>query len=205
MNNKISHLASSLPIPRGRALVIRSVIFVLGFLLFSGLVWAFLWYFGTYLERPLHGLAPYAYGAVFLANLLASATVVIPGTGLSIALGAATKFDPFWVAVAMSLGTTLGEATAYLAGYWGGAAVARHHPPMYHRAEAWMRRYGFWAVFVVALFPLVIFDIVGIVAGVLRLPMWKFLLATYAGRLPRSFVEIYAGGRVIQWIMGLFS
>lgn len=64
-----------------------------------------------------------------------------------------------------------------------------------------MNRYGVWAVFFVALFPIVLFDIIGLVAGALRLPVWKFLLATWAGRLVRAFFEAYVGVGLIRFIL----
>jgi membrane protein YqaA with SNARE-associated domain len=48
--------------------------------------------------------------------------------------------------------------------------------------------------------PVLIFDLVGIIAGALRLPMWKFLLATYAGRLPRSLIEVYVGFQALPFV-----
>ena len=40
-------------------------------------------------------------------------------------------------------------------------------------------------------------DLAGIAAGALRFPFRKFLLACFAGRLPRSFIEAYLG----WWIL----
>lgn len=39
-----------------------------------------------------------------------------------------------------------------------------------------MKRYGGLAIFLFAFFPLLIFDFVGIAAGVFRFPLRKFLL-----------------------------
>ncbi len=187
-------------------MVIRFVISLGGFLLFSALLVGLMRYFMAYLGRPVQQFAFFAYGAVFIVSMLTSATVLIPApTGLPFALAAATTFNPIWVAVAMSLGSTLGNTTSYMAGYLGGAALARHRPPLYQRAEGWMRRYGIWSVFFLALFPLFIFELGAIAAGAARLPLWQFLLATFAGRLPRAFVEIYTGGKLFHILFGLFG
>lgn len=50
-----------------------------------------------------------------------------------------------------------------------------------------MRRHGTATVFFFSITWLP-FDFVGIVAGALRFPFWKFFLATIAGRLPRTFL-----------------
>ena len=76
----------------------------------------------------------------------------------------------------------------------------RSYSDAYANAERWMRRYGWGALTIFAFFPFLVFDLVGIIAGVLRLPLWRFLLATYAGRLPRSFVEAYFGFQVFPFL-----
>ena len=154
------------------------------------------------LESSLPGLAYYAYGAVFLVTLVSSATVVLPAPALAFVLAVASRWDPIYVALASSLGSTLGEVTSYLLGLWAGAAVSRRRPELYRRAMGWMHRYGLLAVWFVAFFPVMVFDLVGMAAGALRMPMWKFFLAVWAGRLPRAFIEVYTGGAFFGWLMG---
>jgi len=103
-------------------------------------------------------------------------------------------------------GGALGESTAYIAGYGGAAIITHQQSKWYARAENWMRRYGSATIFVFALTPLP-FDVAGIAAGALRFPFWKFLLATLAGRLPRSLLECYLAylgwevlGELAWWI-----
>ncbi|MEK7848652.1 MAG: VTT domain-containing protein [Chloroflexota bacterium] len=151
-------------------------------------------------QSSLAGLAYYAYGAVFLVTLVSSAMVVLPAPGLAFVLAAATRWDPTPVALAASLGGTLGEVTGYLLGRWAGAAIARRRPALYLKAEGWMKRYGLAAVWFFAFFPLLMFDFVGIAAGALRFPLWKFLLVVWAARLPRSFIEVYTGGAFFGWL-----
>lgn len=197
---------SFLPItlPRGRALVIRIILLLVGYGIFVGILVALYRYFQAYFQEP--GLALYAYGGVFVLTMLTSATVVIPAfSALPLAVAVATTFDPTWVALAMALGGTIGETTAYVVGYLGGGKMARTRPPGYVRAERWMRRYGVWAVLLVSAVPVLIYDLIGIAAGVLRLPLWKFWLFTFAGRFPRHMVEIYTGGKILQLISGFFN
>ena len=208
MANRFERFASSLPVPlpKGRALVILAILLLVGYAIFVGILVALYRYFDNYLQGPAKGLAPYAYGGVFVVSMLTSATVIIPAfSALPLAIAVAATFDPTWVALAMALGGTIGETTAYMVGYLGGGPVARAQPPGYVRAERWMRRYGAWAVFLVSLFPLMIYDLIGIAAGVLRLPVWKFWLFTFTGRFPRALVEVYTGGKIIQWISSLFN
>ena len=210
MANRFERFTSSLPIslPKGRALVIRAILLLIAYIIFVGVLIAIKRYFDAYLEESesVKGLAPYAYGVVFFVSMLTSATVIIPAFSvLPLAIGVAATFNPVWVGLAMALGGTIGETTAWTVGYLGGGPVARAQPPGYVRAERWMRRYGVWAVLLVSMFPLMIYDLIGIAAGVLRLPLWKFWLFTFAGRFPRALLEVYAGGQIIQWISSIFN
>ncbi len=208
MANRFDRFTSSLPVslPKGRALVIRAILLLVAYIIFVGVLVAIFRYFDDYLKEPVKGLAPYAYGVVFLVSMLTSATVIIPAFSvLPLAVAVATTFNPVWVGLAMALGGTIGETTAYAVGYLGGGPIARAQPPGYVRAERWMRRYGAWAVLLVSLVPLMIYDLVGIAAGVLRLPLWKFWLFTFAGRFPRALVEVYTGGKILQLISSIFN
>ncbi len=56
-----------------------------------------------------------------------------------------------------------------------------------------MRRYGLWVIFVLALIPNPVFDVAGIICGVLRIPVWKFLLAAGAGKVLKATIIAYLG------------
>ena len=69
--------------------------------------------------------------------------------------------------------------TGYIAGRSGRGLFARS--TMYHRVEGWVKRWGWIAVFIMSIFPF-FFDVVGIIAGALRMPLWKFFVACWLGR-----------------------
>lgn len=148
----------------------------------------------------LESIAAYGYVGVFLGTFLSSTTVIFPAPGVVVVVLAAAMFNPAWVALVATLGAGLGEFTSYLVGYGGRIAIGQEHSKRYNRAEDWMRRHGSVTIFVFALVPFLIFDLVGIAAGTLRFPFWKFLLATLAGRLPGTFVVAYLG----WWILPRF-
>ncbi len=149
--------------------------------------------YSIYLLTPyLEGLEQYGYIGAFLVAFVSSNSVLfpIPGIAVILAMAASPAFSWALVALAAAIGGGLGEFTAYLAGYGGAVVISPEQSKWYKRAEDWMRRYGSITIFVFALTWLP-FDIVGIAAGALKFPFWKFLLATLAGRLPRTFIECY--------------
>lgn len=153
-------------------------------------------------------LEQYGYAGVFLASLATSSTVVVPfpitTAATAVAVTVAHNSNPVIVALLYSIGSVLGEVIAYTIGFGGGAVIARRRSVVYQKSEKFMRRYGGLAIFFFALVPLFVFDIVGIIAGALRFPIYKFILFCWAGRLPRAFIEIYAALGLFQIIFPSF-
>jgi len=138
-------------------------------------------------------LTNYGYLGVFLLTLICSATIFFPTPGFIIVFAMVVSPAFSWplVALAAAVGGGLGESTAYIAGYGGNVIIVPEQWKRYRRWEDWTRHYGGIAIFVFSLAPFLPFDLAGIVAGAMRYPFWKFLLATLAGRLVRSFSECY--------------
>lgn len=134
-----------------------------------------------------------AYILVFLITMLSSATIFVPAPGIAFVLAAATLWDPALVAIAAGTGDAIGEMTSYWTGYIGERIIVDEHLPAYQKAVSWMNKYGAWAIFCVALVPVVLFDLVGLAAGALKIRWWKFLLAAWCGKLPRAFLIAYLG------------
>ena len=141
--------------------------------------------YGRHPERLVE-LEHYIYGGAFLISLIGNATIILPGAVLLILSDIGIVLyplsgavGPVVVGLAGGAGAAIGEITGYMAGYSGRSIVEKHQ--IYSRVEGWMRRWGAITIFVFSLFPFV-FDLVGIAAGVLRFPFWKFLLLCWLGR-----------------------
>ena len=61
-----------------------------------------------------------------------------------------------------------------------------------NRLEGWMRRRAWLVLFTVSLIPNVIFDFVGVAAGVLHYPIWKFLAIVWTGKIIKFGAIAYA-------------
>ena len=159
-------------------------------------------YFFT--EDDLKQFAEYGYLGVFLVTLVSSLSVLLPLPGTVVVLAAADIWNPALVAIVAGIGGAIGEISAYMLGYGGRAVIAPEKSERYKQAEMWMKRRGGFAIFLFALIPFLIFDFMGIAAGVFRYPLKKFLFFTLLGRLPRSFIEVYIyiifGVPLLEWI-----
>lgn len=145
----------------------------------------------VHLASRIEWVEQYGAAGAFLVSFVASTTILFPAPGFAV-VWAIIGTTPNWPMVALSagFGGGLGEFTAYVVGYAGAVVIPHQHLRWYRRAEDWMRRYGDLAILVFSLTWLP-FDLVGIAAGALRFPFWRFLLASVAGRIPRSFLECY--------------
>ncbi len=154
-------------------------------------------------------LGKYRYLGAFLISLIGNATVLLPGVVLPIltTLGAVfykssgSIVEPIIVGLVGGAGAAIGEIVGYTAGY-AGASVVRNRK-LYDRSVGWIHRWGVLAVFIFALVPL-FFDLVGLAAGVLRFPLWKFIVSCWLGRtvLYVTFVVLAAMGLkvVFPWL-----
>lgn len=143
------------------------------------------------------------YPVVFLLALLVNASLILPLPGLALAsvLGANPGFHPFWVAVVMGTGATVGELTGYLAGFGGRTVIERMSG--YQRILGLVRKYGGWIILLLAFIPIPLFDMAGIAAGALRMPVLKFMLWCVVGKILKMLVFTYAGaqiGALFPWL-----
>ncbi|MEJ2739437.1 MAG: VTT domain-containing protein [Dehalococcoidia bacterium] len=179
---------------------LRTAIWLAGMvLLTAGLVYLMA-FIENHFKVSIKQYALLAYFIVLGVSFLSSCTILFPAPGMAFTMAAASIWNPVPVAIMTAIGASLGELTAYYAGYLGKKMIIDEQMHAYKWAKSWMDRYGIWAVFIFALVPMFVFDLVGIIAGALRLPIWKFYLACLAGRIPRSFVEAYIGAGVIPLI-----
>jgi membrane protein YqaA with SNARE-associated domain len=140
----------------------------------------------VYHDNPekLEELEQFGYLGAFIISIILNATLVL-------ALGAALP-SAVLVGLVGGLGAAIGEITGYAAGYSGQAIIQRRK--IYERLEGWVKKWGVPTIFVLSVVPLV-FDLVGLAAGALRFPFWKFFLATWLGRTILYIGIAWAGAK----------
>ena len=157
----------------------------------------------VYFRDRLQELEQYGYAAVFLVGLVSNATLILPVPGLAVSSVMGGVFNPLIVGVVGGVGQALGELTGYMAGYSGQTWVDEN--PTYDRLTQWMQRYGALTIFVLAIIPNPVFDLGGIIAGMLRLPLYKFLVSCAAGKVVKNIIFALAGYYGIEAVFKLFG
>ena len=152
----------------------------------------------------LGGFEKYGILGAFLASFIASTSIFLPVPAFFVigAIAASPGLNWAVVAVASTAGSALGQFTSYLAGYGGRVVINKEQSAWYRRAEGWMKRHGSLTVFAFALTFMPV-DAVGIVAGALRFPFWKYVLAIFFGYLPKTLIGCYLAHRSSQILPSL--
>lgn len=168
----------------------RRVLPVLSLVFIFAIVFGVFYFYKEYPEK-VDSLKEYGYLGAFLISIVLNATVVLPAGNFLVlaALGAALP-SPTLVGVVGGLGAAIGELTGYFAGYSGQTFITKNK--LYLRFENWLKRWGSPTIFLLSAAPL-FFDIAGLVAGVLRFPLWKFFIACWLGRTVLYVVIAWAG------------
>ena len=157
---------------------------------------------GIYLIRGrVQEFAAFGYPGIFLIVLISYATILMPVPGMSVVFSMSGVFHPLGVALAAATGGALGEISGYLAGYSGSAIIENWKK--YDKITAQVRKYGGPAILILAALPNPFFDLVGVAAGVLKMPLWKFLLWCWPGQLIKMLYVAYAGYYSIDCLFGL--
>lgn len=143
-------------------------------------------------------LGALGYPGIFLISAISNASVIIPVPGIVITSAMGAVFNPFWVAIAAGSGAALGEMSGYLAGF-GGQVVIKE-TERYQRLTEWMKKYGDWTILVLAFIPNPAFDLAGIIAGALKLPIYRFLFWCWLGKVLKMLLFAYFGAGILNWL-----
>ncbi len=140
------------------------------------------------------------YGITFVISIILNATVIIPVSNMTViaALGGTLPL-PWLVGVFGGLGAGIGELMGYVVGRSGRELLAKNK--MYVRVESWVKRWGWVAVFILSIFPIA-FDVVGIIAGATRMPVWRFFIACWLGRTISYIAVAYLGSGIFGFWSG---
>jgi uncharacterized membrane protein YdjX (TVP38/TMEM64 family) len=153
-------------------------------------------------REEIQALKAYGYPGIFLFSILANATIFVPVPGVMFTSAMGAVFNPLFVSIAAGAGAALGELSGYMAGFSGQPVVEGSE--RYQRVVRWMEKYGDVTILVLAFIPNPLFDLAGIIAGILKMPIWKFLIYCVIGKILKMMIFAYAGNWVMMTIERIF-
>lgn len=152
----------------------------------------------TIYRNELLAFANYGYLGIFVACVAANSTVLLPAPSSAIVFTFGSVYPPLLVAVAGGLGAAVGELIGYFAGFSGRRLIDQSAKAQ--RLKRWVSRYGELTIIVFAFLPLPLFDLVGGIAGALRMSLFRFLLPTILGKVLKMMIYAYAGAGLLPLI-----
>lgn len=141
-----------------------------------------------YFSTDISNLKSWGYFGVFLINVIGAASILLPSPAAASVLGGGALLDDFlgvpafiWVGLVAGSGEAIGEFSGYAAGY--GSRMMVEDKPSYKRIAKWMERRGTITMFLMSTIPNPLFDVAGLAAGAVRMPMRRFFFAVLAGKI----------------------
>jgi membrane protein YqaA with SNARE-associated domain len=131
-----------------------------------------------------------AYLGLFSAAFIAATILPLQSEALLVGLILADRYSLIALLLTASIGNTLGAAVNWLLGR--GVETFRDRrwfpvgPEKLEKAQAWYRRYGKWSL-LMSWIPIG-GDALTVVAGVLKEPLWIFLILVFIGKAARYAV-----------------
>lgn len=151
------------------------------------------------------------YGAagVTVGMFLESSVVPLPSEVVLITAGY-FGIEPLTASVFSAIGSTLGSYVGWVMGRFGGRPLVDKwgkylliNESRLRRAEGWFDRWGGAAILIARLIPFIPFKVFSIAAGVLQLPLKKFMFYTFLGAIPRSYLLLLYGSILLRLDIGL--
>ncbi|WP_214325080.1 DedA family protein [Nonomuraea sediminis] len=171
-----------------------------------------------HIEEWLQAIPPgWLCALVALVIGLESLGIPLPGEIVLVSaalLSAKGVVSPVWVGVCASAGAIIGDSIGYMIGRKGGKPLferlgrrfPKHFGPKHiAKGEHYFHRFGVWAVFV-GRFIALLRILAGPLAGALRMPYWKFLVANVLGGIVwacgTTAALFYLGQAADRWLKG---
>lgn len=140
-----------------------------------------------------------AYAAAFLSALVAATIIPAQSEAVLVALLLVGEFSTLGLLASASIGNVLGSIINYALGRastrFAGARWVPFSDNTLDRGRAWYAKYG-WPSLLLSWVPL-IGDPITLVAGIMREPLWRFLLLVTVAKVGRYLV---VAGLALGWM-----
>ncbi|MCX6001272.1 MAG: VTT domain-containing protein [Chloroflexi bacterium] len=150
------------------------------------------------IHLPLYKYELAAYLTIFVVAIVVNLSLVPLPFVVSIMIVAASRWNPWLVALSGSLGASLGEMSYYYLGFISKKVAVPDDIIGYAKVKGWVEKYGMWAIAFLSFQPVLPIEIGGLVAGLTRYPLYKFLIALWIGKFPKYIILIFLGSAVLH-------
>jgi membrane protein YqaA with SNARE-associated domain len=138
---------------------------------------------------------------IFVVTLLSHSTMVARDIFVPLFLTLTPIYNPIILGVTAGVGGAIGDIVPYLLGLGVAETVESSGGKAEDLVGKWIKKYGLWAVLVVAATPLPDLPVV-MLAGTRRLPLHKLLVIEVIGKSALYTLGAWVGGWVFEILIG---
>ncbi len=154
-------------------------------------------------------VAEWGYLGIFFISLIGNASIILPVPAFAVVWMMGSQMNPWILGIVAGAGAAIGEMTGYALGMGGRAVIQKKHKRMLEKTKKWVEKHGMFSIivfFAATPFP---DDIVGILGGVIKYNIKRFLLASFIGKALLHVAIAwfgYASSLIFgQWLFDLSS
>lgn len=154
-------------------------------------------------EQWVNGYGPWGFAVIFALMAMQTLIPILPSILAMVA--AVLAYGPFLGGVIAWGGMLLAASLGYGIGRSVGPVTVDRliGSDTEQKVERFVERYGLWAVIAARVSPVLSTDAVSIVAGLVTMGFWRFLLATAIGTLPLTILIAILGADIERLKTGL--
>lgn len=147
----------------------------------------------------------FGYFGLFFVNLISSASIFFPIPAFIFVFLLGSQLNPWLVGLSAAAGSALGELTGYGLGIGGGKIIEKKYKTFIKKhKKLFGRRFIFPVIILFAATPLPD-DVVGIVCGIFKYDVKKFLIASFIGKLILNLALAFGGYYGLTWVKNVLG
>ncbi len=135
----------------------------------------------------------WGYLGIFIVSVLGNASIIFPIPSYAVVIAFGAILNPWIVGITAGAGAALGELTGYIIGFGGRKAIKKKHKKLLEKSKKWFERHGAFPIIVLFAATPLPDDIVGILAGIIKYNLKKFLAASLIGKCIAHITLAWAG------------
>lgn len=150
-------------------------------------------------------ISQWGYLGILFVQLISSSTILLPLPGIAVVFVYGTILNPLIVGLFAAVGSALGELTGYAVGYGGHRLIINRDRKVAKKVRSLLHKHNpFFVIMFFSVIPFP-FDIVGVVCGLSKYDVRKFVLAAFAGNWIKLSVIALAGFHGLPWVLKVFG
>lgn len=147
----------------------------------------------------------FGYLGIFLISFIASASIFLPVPAFILVFIFGGILNPFLIGIFAGAGCALGELSGYFLGRGGRKIIEKKYKKGLDKYKKLLKpKIMFPVIILFAATPLPD-DVVGIVCGMIKYDIKKFLISSFIGKLIMNTAIALGGYYSIQWVLRAFG